>query len=92
MSRLGDWRPTAPTSSCTVAFVDSGHMPYGVFRLRYKPRALLEDEGIIPTLKALMPPVETRKRPRLDDDVEEEEEHAVRAKRPATVCISSTCG
>ncbi|KZV68050.1 hypothetical protein PENSPDRAFT_687626 [Peniophora sp. CONT] len=77
---LGAVKPVAPCRRNNVTYVDQLNKPYAIFRFRYKPRELLEDEGIAPRTERPKQPSTGEKRPR----PEEEADMGPSAKRPAT--------
>ncbi|VDB96167.1 unnamed protein product [Peniophora sp. CBMAI 1063] len=80
---LGSVQPSSGLRNSTIAAIDQPNKPYAIFRFRYKPRELLEDEGIAPPSerpKQPVAPVTGQKRSR----PEENANPGPSAKRTAT--------
>ncbi|VDB96168.1 unnamed protein product [Peniophora sp. CBMAI 1063] len=67
---LGAAQPTHPRRRVNATYIDPLARPYAVFRFRYKPRELLEDEGIAPRTERPTQPSTGEKRPRPEDEAD----------------------
>ncbi|KZV68052.1 hypothetical protein PENSPDRAFT_687628 [Peniophora sp. CONT] len=82
---LGAVKPTSGLHSTRTDYIDPLSKPYAIFRFRYKPRELLEDEGIAPRTERPKQPATGDKRPRPEEDTNA----GPSAKRQATENVKS---
>lgn len=66
--KLGNETRTTELNTAQTTYIDDVKRPFAVFRFRYQPRELLEDQGIIPcVIEAPKAPVAVVKRPADED-------------------------